>query len=150
MAPTAGRHKLSGTTHFQDKDMNKPTQLISSVMLALAAAGSAWAQATADEHAAHHPAAAAAASAPAPAPAPAAQASMPGGMHDMKAMHEKHQKEMKQIHGTKSAAKRQKLMDKHMKEMHEHMDKNGGMDKAGGMGMMGQGMGASAPASKPY
>jgi hypothetical protein len=145
MAPTAGRHKLSGTTHFQDKDMNKPTQLISSVLVALAAAGSACAQATTDEHAAHHPAVAAAAS----APAPAAQASMPGGMHDMKAMHEKHQKEMKQIHGTKSAAKRQKLMDKHMKEMHEHMDKNGGMDKAGGMGMMGQGMGASAPASKP-
>jgi Skp family chaperone for outer membrane proteins len=126
--------------------MNKPTQLISAVMLALAAAGSAWAQAATDEHAAHHPAVAGAAS----APAPAAQASMPGGMHDMKAMHEKHQKEMKQIHGSKSAAKRQKLMDKHMKEMHEHMDKNGSMDKAGGMGMMGQGMGASAPASKPH
>lgn len=114
--------------------MHKPTQVISTMMLALAAAGSACAQAKADEHAAHHPAVAAASS----APAPAAQSSMPGGMHDMKAMHEKHQKEMKQIHGTKSAAKRQKLMDKHMKEMHEHMDKSGGM-----------GMGASAPASKP-
>ncbi|MDE2402980.1 MAG: hypothetical protein KGL90_15080 [Burkholderiales bacterium] len=53
---------------------------------------------------------------------------------------------MKKIHGTKDLAKRQKLMDKHMKEMHEHMDKNGGMDKSGNMGMMGgQGMGASAP-----
>jgi len=104
--------------------MNTPAKLIPALILALAAVGSASAQTKEEDHKAHHPQAAT--TAPASAPKPAA------GMHEM---HEKHQKEMGKIHGTKDPVKRQKLMAKHKKEMHEHMDK----------GMMGKGMGASAP-----
>ena len=100
--------------------MHTPTQLMSTLILALAAIGGASAQVKEEDHKAHHPEAAA--SVPAPKPA---------GMHDM---HEKHQKEMKKIHGTKDHAKRQKLMDKHMKEMHEHMDKKDGMGMEAPMG----------------
>lgn len=114
--------------------MNTPTKLIPTMMLALAAMGSAWAQ-TKEEHKAHHPQAASAASAPVPV---ASAASRMSGMGDM---HQKHQDEMKAIQRTKDPVKRQKLMDKHMKDMHERMG------KSGGMGMMGQGMGASAPGS---
>jgi len=50
----------------------------------------------------------------------------------------KRQEEMKKIRETKDPAKRQEMMNKHHKEMHDqHMGK-------GGMGMMGQGMAASA------
>ena len=91
--------------------MHTPTKLISTLMLAMAALGNVSAQTKEEDHKAHHPQAAA--------------------MHEM---HDKHQKEMKQIHGTKDPAKRQKLMDKHMKEMHEHMDKSGGMGMGSKMG----------------
>jgi hypothetical protein len=133
--------KLTNKEH----DMHTPTKLISSLMLALVAIGNASAQTKEEDHKAHHPQAAASASAPAPAADMASKPAGMGGMDGMHEMHDKHQKEMKKIHGTKDPAKRQKLMDKHMTEMHEHMDKNGGMDKSGNMGMMGQGMGASAP-----
>ncbi|MDI1260822.1 hypothetical protein [Aquabacterium sp.] len=106
--------------------MHTPTKLISTLIFALAAVGSSFAQGKEEDHKAHHPQAA------------ASMASKPAGMGSMHDMHEKHQKEMTKIHGTKNAAKRQKLMDKHMKEMHEHMDQNGGMDKDGNMGMMGK------------
>ena len=125
--------------------MRVPTKLIPSLILALAAVGSASAQTKEEDHKAHHPQVAASASAPVPATDSASKPAGMDGMDGMHEMHEKHQKEMKKIHGTKNPAKRQKLMDKHMKEMHEHMDKNGGMDKKGNMGMMGQGMGESAP-----
>jgi hypothetical protein len=106
--------------------MHTPTKLISILVLTWSAIGSAGAQTKEEEHKAHHPKSTATAAMPTPV---ADMASKPGGMHDMHDMHERHQKEMKKIHGTKDPAKRQKLMDKHMKEMHEHMDKHGGMDK---------------------
>ncbi len=92
--------------------MHTPTQLMSTLILALAAVGSASAHCSEENRQAHHPQAA------------ASMASKPAGMGGMHDIHEKHQKEMKKIHGTKDPAKRQKLMDQHMKEMHEHMDKN--------------------------
>jgi hypothetical protein len=103
--------------------MHIPTKLIPTLVLAMAATGSVWAQGKEEDHTAHHP------------EAVAASAPKSGtGMGDMHEMHARHQKEMKAIHGTKDAAKRQKLMDKHMKEMHEHMDQNGKMGMDAPMG----------------
>jgi len=96
--------------------MHTPIKLMSALILVLTAVGSTSAHTKDDDHEAHHP-----------QPA-ASMASMPAGMGGMHDIHEKHQKEMKQIHATKDPVKRQKLMDKHMKEMHEHMDHHGGMD----------------------
>lgn len=127
--------------------MNTPTQLLVTLALSLAALGTASAQTKEVDHKAHHPKGAASASVATPAAAAVADAaSTPAGMQGMHEMHDKHQKEMKKIHATKDPAKRQKMKDKHMQEMHEHMNQNGGMDKKGNMGMMGKGMGASAPA----
>lgn len=95
--------------------MHTPTKLIYILALALAAVSGASAHCSDENHRAHHPQAA------------ASMASKPVGMAGMHDIHEKHQKEMKKIHDTKDPAKRQKLMDQHMKEMHEHMDKNCGM-----------------------
>lgn len=108
-------------------------KLISSLILALVAIGGASAQTKEEAHKAHHPQTAASASGETPA---ADMTSKPAGMGSMHDMHARHQEEMKRIQAIKDPAKRQKLMDKHMKEMHEHMDKNGGMDKGSNMGMM--------------
>jgi hypothetical protein len=122
----------------KEHDMYTPTKLIPTLILALAAVGSASAQTKEDDHKAHHSQAVATASAPTPAADMASKPAAMGGMDGMHEMHEKHRKEMDKIHGTKDPVKRQKLMDKHMKEMREHMDKNGGMDAPmGGKSMQG-------------
>ena len=106
----------------------------SALVLSLMISSAAWA-AVKDKksaHEAHHPAVAASAASMA---ASAASGPMNCGMAKDCA---KRQEEMKKIRETKDPAKRQEMMNKHHKEMHDqHMGK-------GGMGMMGQGMAASA------
>lgn len=101
--------------------MQIPTRLILTLFLALPATGTTWAQSSEKDHKAHYPQAS-----PVPAPS-AATASKPVGMEGMHEMHHKHEAQMKKIHGTKDPAKRQMLMDKHMKEAHEQMHSNDAM-----------------------
>jgi hypothetical protein len=84
----------------------------------------AYAQAPADDHAAHHPPAAAAPDSAAPQQMQRMQANMKG-MQDM----------MAKIQATKDPAERQKLMQEHSKAMHAQMQMMGGMG-GGQMGMM--------------
>jgi hypothetical protein len=133
MGRTAGSLRIRPFTQTnKDPDMRTPTSMLSRLTLALAltAAGSAWAQTKTEDHSAHHPQATAAASASTPASAAGMEGmGGMGGMGGMHEMHDKHCKEMEKIHGIKNKAKRQKLMEQHMKDMHEHMEK---MDAAKG------------------
>lgn len=106
--------------------------LISALVLSLMAAG-AVAQTKTEDHKAHHPDQAASS---APAKAKPAEPAASG----MQAHMSKHCKEMQKIMAIKDPAKRQKAMDEHMKAM-----KEGDCDMMKD-GMMGGGMGASAPA----
>lgn len=105
----------------KDHDMRISTRLILTLTLALPVAGSALAQTSEEDHKAHHPQASS-------VPGPATEtASKPIGMEGMHEMHRKHEVQMKKIHGTKDPAKRQKLMDRHMKVAHEQMHSNDAM-----------------------
>ncbi|MDE2593107.1 MAG: hypothetical protein KGL57_02620 [Burkholderiales bacterium] len=110
--------------------------------LSLTLVSSAWADTKDRSHEPRPPKAAASTATPA---ASAASGAMGCGMMTPPDC-EKRQEEMKKIRETKDPAERQKMMDKHHKEMHdEHMGKDG-MGKGGmGMGKGGMGMGASAP-----
>lgn len=124
--------------------MKRITTLLATLAVTLYASGAVAQTAKEEDHKAHHPDAAASTAAPAVAPKPAAPSQMgpAGGMHGrMNA----HCKEMEKIMSIKDAKKRQKAMDKHMKDMKGMSEGDCPMMK-GGMGSgMGMGAGASAP-----